>query len=307
MSGTWNSQAWLEKWLPVWDSRDRMWQHTVRAEYYRGHMQLVRSGEYITESGKSVRIPCESCEQTENAHTKGYSVELHPAPPEKVYDTLIETACEDCLITARRLMAEGKTAVLNLANRSTPGGGALSGSGAQEESIFMRSNYFLHLYPWNSYIANRTGLPAAGDLYPMDRDFGGAYTRDVTIFRGRELEGYPLLEEPWQMNFIAVAAMNRPPCDLMPWGEYRYSGLLAQAAMNKIRTVLNIAADNGIENLVLGALGCGAFRNPPRQTAELFRRALNEPAHKGRFRRVVFAITGEELCETFRQVLVEGK
>ena len=65
---------------------------------------------------------------------------------------------------------------------------------------------------------------------------------------------------------------------------------------------MNIAADNNVINLVLGAMGCGAFRNPPKHIAELFRQVLNEPQYKGRFRRVVFAIINEDLCNVFSDV-----
>ena len=65
---------------------------------------------------------------------------------------------------------------------------------------------------------------------------------------------------------------------------------------------VNIAADNNVINLVLGAMGCGAFRNPPKHIAELFRQVLNEPQYKGRFRRVVFAIINEDLCNVFSDV-----
>ena len=77
---------------------------------------------------------------------------------------------------------------------------------------------------------------------------------------------------------------------------------MAQATLNKIRTILGIAADNHVTQLVLGALGCGAFRNPPRHVAQLFRQALEEPAFRGRFQKVVFAIINRDLCEVFAGV-----
>ena len=48
---------------------------------------------------------------------------------------------------------------------------------------------------------------------------------------------------------------------------------------------------SGISNkLVLGALGCGAFRNPPMHTAELFREVMQEPEFCGVFRHICLAI-----------------
>ncbi len=211
----------------------------------------------------------------------------------------------DCLEAAEELQKEeaGKTAVLNLANRQNPGGGVYTGSGAQEESCFLRSNYFTALYPFADY-ANQYDLPKAKQQYPLDANYGGVWSENITIFRGRELEGYPFLEKPWQTNFIAVAAINRPPV-IEEDGEIRLREDMIQGTLNKIRTIMNIAADNQVSNLVLGALGCGAFRYPPIHMAELSKQVLNEPAYKGRFNRIIFAILGEDLCRIFKEVFTD--
>ena len=65
---------------------------------------------------------------------------------------------------------------------------------------------------------------------------------------------------------------------------------MAQGTLNKIRTIFNIAIDQEVDNLILGALGCGAFKNPPKHVAELFQQVLSEPPYRGRFNRIVFAI-----------------
>lgn len=45
---------------------------------------------------------------------------------------------------------------------------------------------------------------------------------------------------------------------------------------NKIRTIFRIGLIHGHDSLVLGALGCGAFRNPPRHVAQLFHEVMEE-------------------------------
>lgn len=47
---------------------------------------------------------------------------------------------------------------------------------------------------------------------------------------------------------------------------------------------------HGHDSLELSAFGCGAFRNPPKHVAELFKAVFNEPEFKNRFRQVTFAI-----------------
>ena len=297
---SWNAEKWLKEWLPIWDRRIRWEQHAFRAQYYKDHVKIVERRCYISQSGKEVHIPWDAYEMMTGS--KLYSRELHPAPPTNVYDTVFEVRKMDCLDAARELQqkSDGITAVLNLANRQNPGGGVYTGSGAQEESCFLRSNYYTALYPFAEYAA-QYGLPKAKESYPLDRNFGGVWSKGITVFRGRELQGYPLLDEPWKTNFIAVAAINRPPT-VIENGEIRLRSDMVAASLNKIRTIMNIAADNNVTNLVLGALGCGAFRNPPKHIAELFLQVLNEPEHKGRFENVVFAILDSGLCDIFADV-----
>jgi uncharacterized protein (TIGR02452 family) len=54
--------------------------------------------------------------------------------------------------------------------------------------------------------------------------------------------------------------------------------------------VLLAAARFGHRTLVLGAWGCGVFRNDPPEVADAFALGLADPALVGAFDRVVFAI-----------------
>jgi len=59
--------------------------------------------------------------------------------------------------------------------------------------------------------------------------------------------------------------------------------------IRRVRRVLHIAALHGHTALVLGAWGCGVFRNDPAHIAEAFRAALTT-TYAGRFTRVTFAV-----------------
>ena len=80
--------------------------------------------------------------------------------------------------------------------------------------------------------------------------------------------------------------MNRP--DLTTGG--MIANHHVEPIKNKIRTIFRIGLVHGHDSLVLGALGCGAFRNPPRHVARLFHEVMDEPEFKNKYRRVVFAI-----------------
>ena len=241
----------------------------------------------MTESGECVTL--ENSDILTTA-ARFYEQELQPDYSKtNRFETQVEVVKRDCLAVAKELVErESGVCVLNLASRRNPGGGVIKGCGAQEEYLFRCSDYFRSLYQFADY-AHMYGLQAAQYRYPMDRNYGGIFSPNVTIFRGCEEDGYPLLKHPWRVNMIAVAALNRPELEYIN-GEERVARHLIGAVKNKIRTVLRIARDNNQTTLVLGALGCGAFRNPPKHTAELFKEVMLESEFCGVFKRICFAI-----------------
>lgn len=282
--GVWNAQEWLEYFKKYTDK------HQARKEVFASTIQAVQRQNYISESGKTVSlIPNPQLV----SGTKLYAEELYPDNPSQTYDTEIVVENEDCLAAAERYVrsGSGNVAVLNMASRQTPGGGVYTGAGAQEESCFRRSNYYLSLYQFADF-AHQYHVKRSPVGYPLDRNFGGCFSPGVTVFRDVEERGYAFIDDPWEVSFIAVPALNRPKTVRNQSGEIRITDSLIPAAKNKIRTIFNIAIDNQIDILVLGAHGCGAFKNPPGHIAELFREILSEPAYKNRFKKISFAIIG---------------
>ena len=106
----------------------------------------------------------------------------------------------------------------------------------------------------------------------MDPATGGAYSPDVTVFRGSETDGYPLLKTPYHLGIVTVAAMNRPELK----DHYRIADHLVEPVKEKMRTIFRIALKHGHDSMVLGAWGCGAFKNPPQHIAKLFHQVMEE-------------------------------
>lgn len=190
---------------------------------------------------------------------------------------------EDCLDLAQRLH-DKRPAVLNMASRRQPGGGVLSGSGAQEESIFRRTDIFKYLYQFSD-TGMQYGIEQRPERYPLDRNYGGIYTPGIKVFRKGEKDGYELTYS-YNVDIISVAGMNRPELK----DNEHVADYLVEPIKNKMRTILRIALLHNHTCLVLGALGCGAFRNPPRHVARMFHEVFNESEFKGRFSEVYFAI-----------------
>jgi uncharacterized protein (TIGR02452 family) len=169
--------------------------------------------------------------------------------------------------------------VLNLASERSPGGGWQNGALAQEECLCYRSSLYLSLH--DSY-------------YPLS-SLSAIYTPSVLILRDAMSRGHTLLgptTQPANMPVtavISVAALRRPQLT-HDNKSYRNEGQRAETK-RKIRLVLNLAASLGHTKLVLGALGCGVFGNPPTEVATCFLEVLREKELTGGWwEEVVFAI-----------------
>ena len=288
---TWNSSVdFLESYYPLMEKAqkgDPVSYYKVkelRAKEYRNTIELVNNGYYFTEEGEKVLF-----ENTDKmvSGTRFYTEEFNVNHiPTIVGNTIIEVINSDCIKEGIKLSDAGyNPAILNMASRQNPGGGVTKGAGAQEETIFRRTNIFRSLYQFASY-AGQYGIHKSAYQYPMDRNFGGIYTPSVTIFKSDEKNGYKLMKRPREIAFISVAGMNRPK--LKPDG--MIEDFLVEPIKNKIRTILRIGLEQGHDSLVLGALGCGAFCNPPRHIAGLFNEVLNENEFVNKYKHIVFAI-----------------
>lgn len=159
---------------------------------------------------------------------------------------------------------------LNFASHKRPGGGYKSVQHipmpikTQEEDLFRRSN--LPELMDNKHIRQH---------YPL-KDEKGIYTNNIQVDRDQKLVPH----DPYFISLITVAALVDP-------------GLGHPMTEKKVRRILEIAADNRQKTLILGAWGCGAFRNEPEEIAALFKTHL-EGDFKGVFETVVFAIPGKQ-------------
>jgi len=141
-------------------------------------------------------------------------------------------------------------------------------------------------------IANSLNKRNPQTKYPIPY-FGAIYTPDVQVFRSSEATGYALLPEPFVVSCVAVAGLKKPKL-VMQKGEYRLKPKDALTTMEKIRTILRVAVLYDHRHLVLSALGCGAYANPPKHIAELFRQILWEAEFEDRFDLVTFAIFDDQ-------------
>ena len=199
-----------------------------------------------------------------------------------MWDTMVEVTEEDSLDAAKKNLRYGKTAVLNFANPHFPGGGVKNGAAAQEETLCRRSN----LYPC---LADSRVQEEFYQYHRKETDYFFSdrliYTRDVTVFKDGSPVPVLLDAESWfRVDVISCAA------PYIAKRRYTNRAALAETFKDRICNILEAAIDNEVQVLVLGAFGCGVFRNPPEIVAGAFREVFGQARYRRAFRRVVFAI-----------------
>ncbi|MCQ2360391.1 MAG: TIGR02452 family protein [Paludibacteraceae bacterium] len=258
----------------------------MRISVFNDTVECCSRGSYINKFGDTVTFPVTdgSADGTQFYTNKNACVISDI--PTLTQGTEVSVINIDCLIAAKYLLDNGyKPAVLNMASRHNPGGGVINGSGAQEENLCRRTTLHRSIFPYGEFGA-KYGLGSTTARYPMDHTHGGIYTPEVWVIKDEEDKRYQYLDTPYKISVITVAGVNNPDLD----DNGLFTPQIAEAIRCKIRTIMRLGLKNGNDSLVLGALGCGAFRNPPEQVAVLFKEVFNEPEFKNKYRRIIFAI-----------------
>ncbi|KAH8691083.1 hypothetical protein GQ44DRAFT_780313 [Phaeosphaeriaceae sp. PMI808] len=204
----------------------------------------------------------------------------------------------DAFELARALhSSSGKVGVLNLASDLEPGGGwRYTLSTTQEEALCYSSTLYATLKPeWYPWANTGPGSCAA------------IFSPSVVVFRDTLNAG--LHELPLDQRLVVSVITVAAPClpDVTDDGEAFAKESDLRDLQEKILLTLRLAAINGITNLVLGAMGCGAYGCPPTAVAQEMKKALDMEEFCGWFEYVGFAVfaagpTGMRNFEIFRTV-----
>ena len=192
----------------------------------------------------------------------------------------IDVTSESTQSAARRLVVEEQLAdlvVLNFASARNVCGGFMKGAKAQEEDVARSSGIYrcLETVP-EFYRVNREQTSL---LYTDHM----VYSPYVPWFR---VKNRALLPDFYLASILTAPAPNAGEyLRRNPDGEAEVLDALRRRAAH----VLNVARHQGHRNLLLGAWGCGVFRNDPASVASAFGDLL-EGRFAADFDRVVFAV-----------------
>ncbi len=190
--------------------------------------------------------------------------------------TRVQVVSMDTLKAAAALMTiVPDVAVLNLADDSFPTGCVDTGSTAQEESLCRSSALSHHL-----------------DMrhYPL-RDGELLYSPGVLVFKDSAANDFRPLDRPYEVDVISCPGLRHPQLT----GESRLREEDRERLRVKVRTIFQAAYKHGRRGLVLGSLGCGAWRSPPDEVAAVFKSVLEEC--DGAFEHVIFAVLPQAQCQ----------
>lgn len=187
--------------------------------------------------------------------------------------------------------------VLNFASAKNPGGGFLGGAMAQEESLAASGGLYATLLLHERYYAYNRKCGT------MMYSHHAIFSPDVVFFRD---EHFDLLAEPATASVLTLPAVN--------FGQVVLKGEDVEEAdrvmKERMELALALFAEAGMKRLVLGAYGCGVFRNDPVKIAAWWNELLTAKGYGALFDEVLYAVldrSRDQACmEAFRKEFAQA-
>lgn len=273
-----------------------------RQQIAKETVQICEEGSYTAPSGKTIKIgtALERARQETRLFDPDELEDLtvrwtFGEQPDGVPS--ISVTNETTLVAAQRLHRQSTKQppmALNFASAKNPGGGFLNGASAQEESLCRKSG----LYPC---------LQEVPDYYERNRSYGSSLYTDHMIFSPNvpviRDEEDRLLDEPYLCNFITAPAVN---AGAVRENEPKRANMIQPLMEQRIEKLIALCVYLEQKQLILGAWGCGVFRNDPEQIARWFGNYLgSESPYSHLIDHVVFAVldgtSDERIITPFRE------
>ena len=261
-----------------------------RAAVARETVEILQRGHYASPQKTTVDIQNELSEAVHGSRL--FAPQQYPEVFGRRDERLADSACRSPVrfevintttLAASRLLVENENRddvlCLNFASAKNPGGGFLKGSQAQEESLARASGLYACISPMRTLYD--TNARYRSSLYTDHL----IHSPRVPVFRG---EDDRLLEAPWLVSMLTAPAVN---AGAVRQNEPGNIPRIQETMLRRIEKLLSVAVVCGNRALVLGAWGCGVFKNDPAAVAGWFHYHLVEnETFRQAFDRVVFAV-----------------
>ena len=261
-------------------------------------LYILRQGHYTSPSGREVSFTSDLAAALSGSRL--YRPDDFPdtitACDTRSWPETITEITEETTLQAANRLADFNPLCLNFASAKNPGGGFLSGSQAQEESLARSSGLYSCLLPMSEMYDHNRRLDTC--LYS---DYM-IYSPHVPVFRA---DDGTLLESSFTASFLTAPAVN---AGAVQKNEPRNIRLIRPTMASRLQKLLWIAQEQRHSTLILGAWGCGVFGNAPETVADLFSEMLGPRGlFFGCFERVIYAIfdrsPGREILTAFQHRL----
>ncbi|MEO1260431.1 MAG: TIGR02452 family protein [Bacteroidota bacterium] len=247
-------------------------------------LKIIKQGYFINPDGETISVKKEQtyAENNTRLYTPEGSDQLIKELQVRPYGggkTAIIVNRETTMDAARQLIYAGARHVLclNFASAKNPGGGFLGGAQAQEESIARATG----LYPC---------LLRARTYYEVHRKMKSCMYTDHMIYS----PAVPIFKDEnganlHRLDCTAVITSPAVNAGVVLQREPENIARIEPTMRRRIEKVLAIALANDHRIIVLGAWGCGVFRNNPDDMARYFRGVIDAKFDNA-FEKIVFAI-----------------
>ena len=232
-------------------------------------LRILKQGFYTNAFGENIII--KTAQQYSEDNTKVYSPKESDMLIGKnilnipIKKTNYKVVNDTTLNVVRKMLEAGheKILCLNFASAKNPGGGFLNGSSAQEESIARATGLYPCLLNAEEYY--RTNRNTQSCIYT---DYM-IYSPDVPIIKNEDGE---YLENICTVSIITAPAVN---AGVVRESEPELVSEIEVVMKRRIEKVLRIAIEHGHQHLVLGAWGCGVFKNSPEEVSRYFKEVID--------------------------------
>lgn len=247
----------------------------------------------------------------ENTIQKQYIVtddlQIKPMPEKHKYDKPAKIIVSPKRsFEAAEYYKDKKVCVLNFASATHSGGGVKTGARAQEECLCRCSTLYFAISEENivnEFHARHRRMIKAKEMNTIYND-DCIFSPDIVVVKSDTASPERLSEnERYKVDVITCAAPNLNPF-------YTNKDLIGKIDLKSVhkrraKRILDVAKSEGEEVLILGAFGCGAFKNSPALVAEAWAKALKDYLYD--FETVEFAVycppKGSVNYDVFRKVM----